>query len=495
MVTRSYGNDEDRDGPDEDDEVEQLIARLRGQPPPWVHDPPGKPIARVGRAGDPPGGWGECDPALIDDSRPPVPAFPLEVLPPAWRAWVRDTAHAAAAPVDYVALSLIAAVGGLCGAGVRVRAAPGWVEPLVLWQALVGAPSSGKSPAIAPLRALLATLARERAERAADDATSSSPSAAPADPSLAGLGEAMTLETGSALLWCDEPADWLARLSAASGPARGRLLRAWSAAAGEPVLGLLACLRPEAVPLLAKCGVELAGRFLFAWPHPPLYRPLAGRAPADDALALAALRRLLGAGTAETPRLLILANDALPALDAFLARLHRDVAESEGLDQAWQGKGRGTVVRLIGCLALLEESLESTAAPGPIARPTVERGIALWRDYLRPQARAVLDIATPDDVDRKAREVVRWLRARGAEHVSREEIRCEALGRSVNAAGADRVLRRLQSAGVVKQLLFAMPPQGGRPPNRWQVNPHLMAAGNAGNPGNLENADGTAPCG
>jgi hypothetical protein len=144
-------------------------------------------------------------------------------------------------------------------------------------------------------------------------------------------------------------------------------------------------------------------------------------------------------------------------------------------------------VRLIGCLALLDWSVAaaSRAAPGPVGREVVERGIALWTDYLRPHARAVLELATPDDIDRKARHVLRWLRGRGALEVSREEIRCDALGRSVNAAGAERVLQRLQSAGFVKQLLYSMPSHGGRPPNRWEVNPRLSAAGNAGNPANL----------
>jgi hypothetical protein len=64
---------------------------------------------------------------------------------------------------------------------VRVQVAPGWTEPLVLWLALIGAPSSGKSPAIAPLRALLEALARERG---GDDAACGAP-----DTPSPGLGD------------------------------------------------------------------------------------------------------------------------------------------------------------------------------------------------------------------------------------------------------------------------------------------------------------------
>ena len=73
----------------------------------------------------------------------------------------RRHGRGAGAPTAYVAQALLAAVAGLSGAGAVVRLAPAWTEPLVLWQALVGRPSSGKSPALAPVRALLATLQEE----------------------------------------------------------------------------------------------------------------------------------------------------------------------------------------------------------------------------------------------------------------------------------------------------------------------------------------------
>ena len=94
------------------------------------------------------GGWPEIEPSLIEDGRPAVPSFPLDVLPQPWRGWVADAAHGAGAPEDYVAQSLLAAVAGLCGAGVRAQVTAAWSEPLVLWQALVGAPSSGKTSAL-----------------------------------------------------------------------------------------------------------------------------------------------------------------------------------------------------------------------------------------------------------------------------------------------------------------------------------------------------------
>jgi hypothetical protein len=41
-----------------------------------------------------------------------------------------------------VAQALLAAVAGLCGQGVSARITEAWSEPVILWQALVGGPSS-----------------------------------------------------------------------------------------------------------------------------------------------------------------------------------------------------------------------------------------------------------------------------------------------------------------------------------------------------------------
>ncbi|HZX88124.1 MAG TPA: hypothetical protein VFF19_31410, partial [Reyranella sp.] len=69
--------------------------------------------------------------------------------------------------------------------------------------------------------------------------------------------------------------------------------------------------------------------------------------------------------------------------------------------------------------------------------------------------------------------------------VSREQVRTEALGRSVDAAEADQVLYCLQDAGVLQQALHTAPLRG-RPPKRWWVNPRLhttLSAGNTGSTG------------
>src|SRR3712207_3858807 len=82
--------------------------------------------------------WSEPDLSLLGTGRRPAPIFPTDLLGPFWSAWAARRAHEASAPVDYVALSLLASVGASL-ANVRWPVAgAGWSEPPVLWAALVG---------------------------------------------------------------------------------------------------------------------------------------------------------------------------------------------------------------------------------------------------------------------------------------------------------------------------------------------------------------------
>src|SRR5260370_3010344 len=84
-------------------------------------------------AGQPKAGWPELDVSILEEERGAVPPFPLDLLAQPWRAWVSDTAASAGAPTDYVVQAVLAALAGLCGAGVAARLPPAWSQPLGLW--------------------------------------------------------------------------------------------------------------------------------------------------------------------------------------------------------------------------------------------------------------------------------------------------------------------------------------------------------------------------
>src|SRR5882757_6055542 len=85
------------------------------------------------RAAKPPPPWPAVDPGLLEEGRPKLPAFPLQVFPGQWREWVKDAAQWAGSSEDYIAQALLASVAGLCGQGVSARITEAWSEPGILW--------------------------------------------------------------------------------------------------------------------------------------------------------------------------------------------------------------------------------------------------------------------------------------------------------------------------------------------------------------------------
>ena len=336
--------------------------------------------------GQPEAGWPEIDVSVLEEERGAVPPFPLDLLPQAWRDWVGDTASSAGAPADYVVQGVLAALAGLCGAGVAVRITPVWSEPLVLWQAVVGESSSGKSSALASMRRLLGSIEAERrvhdderqeahAERVkqagSNDAFVQS-QVVVADTALDAIATVVSGNPRGVILWRDEPT-WLALTAQPETTAEGdhaRWLEAWTAGGigaqapdGEVIAAETRKVsgqhpRHDAAGKRLKDILEegddgLAARFLYAWPGPQPYCPLANGKIAQDDDALRMLRRISRlARTPDDPLELLFDQRGVEAFDGFLAGLHADRRGTEGLEAAWLGKGRSTVARLAGALEL-----------------------------------------------------------------------------------------------------------------------------------------------
>ncbi len=418
--------------------------------------------------------WPEIDgslfaPASSQARRLAVPAFPLALLGEPWREWARGAARSANAPVDYVAQALLASVACLAGRHVMVIPASGWQEPSRLWLAAVGASGTGKSPALATVARLLWTLEEEQT----GDPSRPRRRLVMRDGSFDRIVSALAEDPRGQLLWRDGPAGCLAPLD------RGRTVRHLESRA-PTILGTIA---PDDVP--ASRSIEsdsVVSRFLYAWPQPLPFRPLAGRAgrPGDEVLA--PMRRLLHVfGELKAPHGLYLEVAAARAFDAFRARLHDEMREAEGSEAAWLGKGAGAVACLAGTLAVMAWAT-STAAdlPTRIDLDSTGRAVSLWSDYYRPHARAFLRRAAPGDHAEDIGRVVRWLRAGGRDTLTRTDIRRSALGRSVDADEADQVIAQLVEAGVLRPQPHVPTGRAGRPPLRWSVNPSLGTSSSLG---------------
>jgi hypothetical protein len=425
--------------------------------------------------------WPGIEGAMLSEKTFAVPGFPLDALPAPWRTWITDTATSVNVPIDYVAQAVLAAVAGVCGAGVRVSVSPVWSSPLLLWLAVVGAPSSGKSPALASVRRLLRVLESEETpprpvaetiDPGVPDWRKPRPPRIVAGGSLEAVLDAVRANERGVILWRDEPEGCFAPLLAGSAV---RQLDPY------PV-SILGALEPDRLAgTLQRGQATVAARFLYALPAPPPFQPLAERKRARDDDALALLRAIRGkAGTMGTPLHIPVDDDGLAALDRFLGNLHGELRDAEGLEAAWLGKGRGVVARLAGVLHMLDWSARQSSDPSAelldIGRDAMERAIALWSGYYRAHAKAFFDQMAPSDLDSRARRVVRWLKSCGLDEVSREDVRRTALGQTVNASEADRVLARLTEGGVLRAIAIEQPAQRGRPALRWEVNPALRAA-------------------
>jgi hypothetical protein len=426
-----------------------------------------------------PDAWPETDPSLLEEGRPSLPDFPLASLPPWWRAWVSETAHGTAAPVDYVVQALLASVAGICGAGVVARITESWSEPLILWHALVGGPSNGKTPALDALRRPLAAVEKTTAPE------KRGPVVVDQDTALPALLAAARKRPAGALLWRDEPAAWLRALGC-NGRGEPRqlsaLLDTWSPlrtalGPGSPALSIIGCLDPARLDdALRGSDDGRAARFLYAWPQPAPWRSFLELPGCRESDAVNALQRIARvAGDPDRPLVLSLNEQALRAFDSHLARLHTDLQRCDGVEAAWLGKGRGTVVRLALALALLGWAANASSAappPGAITGDTLSAACRLW-DYFRAHARAVLARAFPSDGERLMRQVLVWIRARGAARISREDVRRDALGQALNAHQSLQVIQSLERAGFLRKVVYE-PDGAGRPALRWDVNPALI---------------------
>jgi len=105
--------------------------------------------------------WPETEMRLVEDDRAPAPPLEDDMLPAGWGAWITDEATARGCPSDYVVGGLITAASALVGNARHVAATATWIEPPHLWLALIGAPSTGKTPALRPIVETMRTIERE----------------------------------------------------------------------------------------------------------------------------------------------------------------------------------------------------------------------------------------------------------------------------------------------------------------------------------------------
>jgi len=344
--------------------------------------------------------WPEPDLRLVYDDRPLAPTLDDDALPAGWAAWIAAEAMAHGCPRDYVAVGLIAAASAWIGNARHAAATATWSEPPHLWMALIGPPSSGKTPALRPIIETCRALERDAepawqaamaecaalaegahaiedgwraAIRAAAKAGEKLPPRPPGaeappepprprlvamDATTEELHHILAGQPRGLLYVRDELAGWLGNHDRYGGHGSDRafFLEAWNGGSyvadrvkycGQPVriarsaLAIVGGMQPDRLrEVLAGPDDGLAARLAYVWPDPVPILPLASE---PDALARSRRERLMIAAR----RLHGLAMDGNPADEPAprLLRLDRealalfDELRREAMEQARAARG------------------------------------------------------------------------------------------------------------------------------------------------------------
>jgi len=114
----------------------------------------------------------------------------------------------------------------------------------------------------------------------------------------------------------------------------------------------------------------------------------------------------------------------------------------------------------------------------------MKNAVRLVRDYFWPHSRAALRQIGLSERHANARRVLHWIRKNNKTEVSRQDIRRDALGQSLDADQTQTLIDGLVRAGWLRQVTAQTP---GRARHRWKVNPKLFLCGTAGS---AESAEG-----
>lgn len=220
-------------------------------------------------------------------------------------------------------------------------------------------------------------------------------------------------------------------------------------------------------------------RVLFSWPDEPQWLGLNNDAQEIDADIQNILLRILTLaefdGGGSLLRLFIgLDHDATEGFAQFAQFAQQEKSAFEGREREWFAKATAHVLRLALTLTYIEWALNGESEkPKAITGTAMKAAIRLVGDYFWPHARACLRLIGLTDRHSHARQALLWIRAKGRNAVSREDIRRDALSQRLDATQTDALLKSLCDSGWLREEVTAARPQGGKPVRRWLVNQKL----------------------
>mgnify|MGYP002279637793 CR=1 FL=1 len=433
--------------------------------------------------------WGEPDMSVLNPRRPP-PEFPVQLFGQFWGNWITAKAEGCSAPVDYVGMSLLSLSSSLIGCSRFVSPWKGWKEPPLLWVALVGNPSTGKSPALESVLGIVRKIEQEGAqgikdklrqheadvlgaqcirqdwERQVKEASKSGasipimpegaqvpdkperPRIFVSDATPEALARLLANQPKGLLVTRDELSGWLGsfnRYAGGQGGDRAFWLEAYGGRpytidrarnGGEAVTvpylatSILGGIQPDKLHSLLLSGDDdgLTARFLFCWPDPvPLERP---QRQAESFEAEKALRWLNG---------LRLTPDGQGGLSHDLVMLDDDAAnffqdwrkahaaeQPEGQMASWWGKMPGVCLRLALCLEYLWLAATTRQETFAVTYAAVEAATVMIENYFKPMAARAYGDASLPKAERNAATLAKWIVKNKMERINTRELQRNA---------------------------------------------------------------------
>lgn len=373
----------------------------------------------------------------------------------------------------FVACALISATGSLIGNSRWGCPWEPWREPPAIWSALIGRPSSGKSPAQDQISNLLtrieaalnvdleerrreqkrqATEAEERIKLWQAEVKEAAKLGNPAphlptdlkmpppvqrrrlystEPTIEKAGRLAAANPRGLMLLRDELAGWLAsmdRYSNAAGGDRAFWLQSYGGRPWTPdrvkdgdeevhiphlLWGILGTIQPDRAATLLMAGDDdgLTARLIYCWPAPLAPRRPERVADSDGAFQRLMRLRMLPWDESPEPRVVTFSPTAAVVIQEWRCEVATIEAESVGLMLSWVGKLPGLAVRLALVLEYLawSETPSGTPEPEEIGERATVAATTFLQDFALPMACRTFGAAALPEAEKDARRLARWL--------------------------------------------------------------------------------------
>jgi Protein of unknown function (DUF3987) len=230
-------------------------------------------------------------------------------------------------------------------------------------------------------------------------------------------------------------------------------------------------------------------RFLYGWPAPPRYSRLTDEVAEVEPEFQALLTKLIRLPDEDVsaqfaPRVIPLSCGARDAFEGYRVSVDDLKRGLDGRERQWLVKSETQVLRLAATLTYLNwatrdvpseatglDVINAGMEPDEVTELSMADAIRLMGEYFWPHARAALRQIGLTDRHKHLRRALRWIQANRLSLVSLKDIRREALGGSLDADQARDLMDRLAIAGWLR---LKKTETGGRPRERWSVNPKLF---------------------